>query len=192
MRWFALFRLLTARGKIIVKWNYYYALIQTDERPTYMRHCNTYSLNTSKLTLNNSPVRGDMGCLLWVQTLVHVPLSSPCSRIWYFWPCYNGSRLYARPCHSEFGAPVGDEQPPSGKNNCVQHSAFGTNKCPRNVRKVEYHKDIYWHARGPRFQPVSIHSQPLISPWCPIYASMSRVSIGSDNGLLPIRHQAII
>ena len=27
---------------------------------------------------------------------------------------------------------------------------------------------------------------------CRIYASVSRVSIGSDNGLSPIRHQAII
>ena len=32
----------------------------------------------------------------------------------------------------------------------------------------------------------------LISPWCQIYASENQVSIGSDNGLSPIRHQAII
>ena len=32
----------------------------------------------------------------------------------------------------------------------------------------------------------------LISPYCHIYASLNLVSIGSDNGLLPIKHQAII
>ena len=32
----------------------------------------------------------------------------------------------------------------------------------------------------------------LISPWCRIYASVNEVSIGSDNGLSPIRRQAII
>ena len=32
----------------------------------------------------------------------------------------------------------------------------------------------------------------LISSWCHIYASVKRVSIGSDNGLAPIRRQAII
>ena len=32
----------------------------------------------------------------------------------------------------------------------------------------------------------------LISRECRIYASMNRVSIGSDNGLSPIRRQAII
>ena len=32
----------------------------------------------------------------------------------------------------------------------------------------------------------------LISAWCHIYASMNRISFGSDNGLSPIRHQAII
>ena len=31
----------------------------------------------------------------------------------------------------------------------------------------------------------------FISPWCRIYASVTRVSIGSGNGLSPIRHQAI-
>ena len=31
-----------------------------------------------------------------------------------------------------------------------------------------------------------------ISPYCRIYASMNKVSIGSDNGLLPIRREAII
>ena len=29
-------------------------------------------------------------------------------------------------------------------------------------------------------------------PYCRIYASENRISIGSDNGLSPIRHQAII
>ena len=32
----------------------------------------------------------------------------------------------------------------------------------------------------------------LISPQCRIYASVNRVSIGSDDGLSPIRHQSII
>ena len=32
----------------------------------------------------------------------------------------------------------------------------------------------------------------VISPWCRLYASLNRVNIGSDNGLLPIWHQAII
>ena len=34
-----------------------------------------------------------------------------------------------------------------------------------------------------------INSSP---PWCRIYASVNRVSIGSDNGLSPIQRQAII
>ena len=33
---------------------------------------------------------------------------------------------------------------------------------------------------------------PYSSPYCRIYASVDQVSIGSDNGLSPIRHQAII
>ena len=32
----------------------------------------------------------------------------------------------------------------------------------------------------------------VISPWCRFYASLNLVNIGSDNGLLPIWHQAII
>ena len=32
----------------------------------------------------------------------------------------------------------------------------------------------------------------LISPKCRMYASLNRVDIGSDNGLSPIRRQAII
>ena len=32
----------------------------------------------------------------------------------------------------------------------------------------------------------------LIYPLCRIYTSVNRASIGSDNVLLPIRHQAII
>ena len=32
----------------------------------------------------------------------------------------------------------------------------------------------------------------LISPWCHIYASVNLVSIGSDNGVSPIRRQGII
>ena len=32
----------------------------------------------------------------------------------------------------------------------------------------------------------------LISSWCRIYASVNRVSIGSDNGLSAMRNQAII
>ena len=31
-----------------------------------------------------------------------------------------------------------------------------------------------------------------MSPQCHIYASVNRVSIGSDNGFLPVLHQAII
>ena len=31
----------------------------------------------------------------------------------------------------------------------------------------------------------------LISPWCRIYASVNRVHIGSDNGLSPVRRQAV-
>ena len=32
----------------------------------------------------------------------------------------------------------------------------------------------------------------LVSPWCRVYASTNRISIGSDNGLSPNRCQAII
>ena len=35
-------------------------------------------------------------------------------------------------------------------------------------------------------------NQSWLSPWCHIYASVNRISIGSDNGFLPIRRQAII
>ena len=40
--------------------------------------------------------------------------------------------------------------------------------------------------------PVCGILRELISPLCRIYASVNRVSIGSDNGLSPIRRQAII
>ena len=36
------------------------------------------------------------------------------------------------------------------------------------------------------------NSMKFISPWCHIYAPVNRVSIGLDNGLSPIRRQAII
>ena len=32
----------------------------------------------------------------------------------------------------------------------------------------------------------------LMSPWCRVYASANRVTIGSENGLSPVRRQAII
>ena len=36
------------------------------------------------------------------------------------------------------------------------------------------------------------NSSYLISPLCCIYVSVNQVTIASDNGLSPIRHQAII
>ena len=41
-----------------------------------------------------------------------------------------------------------------------------------------------------RCQAISVRPQ-LISPWCRIYVSVNWVSIGSDNGLSPVRRQAI-
>ena len=52
--------------------------------------------------------------------------------------------------------------------------------------------DTFKHSPAKRSVTFNSGLTKLISPKCRIYASVNRVNIGSDNGLSPIRRQAII
>ena len=78
------------------------------------------------------------------------------------------------------------------QNNFIPHFDDGCDYLPMLRLKL-----IHVSKMGPRCACVVIMvgfvKQEVKSlPYYHIYASMNRVSIGSDNGLSPIRHQAII
>ena len=57
-----------------------------------------------------------------------------------------------------------------------------------------FYRDItlrYWHLYFDVIIVISEQCLKIISPKCPIYASVNWVTIGSDNGLSPVRRQAI-